>query len=114
MGKAKGTSAKGRASKKGRRRNSRTRRSRRPRSGAKPNARRLIAQTPEPLVEGAQLTSNIETPAIAESSHVPALLFVVLALFIGYLFFRCVKTRRTKSFAYPLGLLGRETEAKPS
>merc|ERR1712096_95287 len=74
------------------------------------SGRRLIAQTPEPLVEVDQLTSNIETPAIAESSPVPALLFVVLALFIGYLFFRCVKARRTKSLAYPLGLLGGETE----
>lgn len=77
--------------------------------------RRLIAQTPEPLVKGAMLTSTVETPAIAESSpleHVPTLLFVFLALFIGYLFYRCVKARRAqpRPLAYPVGLLGDEAE----
>jgi len=79
--------------------------------------RRLIAQTPEPLVKGAMLTSTVpvETPAIAESSpleHVPTLLFVFLALFIGYLFYRCVKARRSqpRPLAYPVGLLGAEAE----
>lgn len=80
--------------------------------------RRLIAQTPEqPLVECDKLSSTvIETPAIAESSHVvPAMLFA-LALLIGYLFFRCVKARRTKPrpLAYPRGLLGGEAEAEPA
>merc|ERR1712096_464919 len=79
---------------------------------SKKRQRRLIAPTPEhPLVECHKLSSTMETEtqAIAESSYVPALLFVALALLVGYLFFRCVKARRrARPLAYPRGLLGGE------
>jgi len=78
------------------------------------NSRRLIAQTPEPLVDGAKLTSNIETPAIAVSSDVLTLLTLVFAFFLGFLFYRCVKARRSRPrvLAYPVGLLGAPIEAR--
>merc|ERR1712096_312466 len=72
--------------------------------------RRLIAQTPEqPLVECDKLSSTvIETPAIAESSHIATLLLLAFALLLGYLFCRCIKSRRSRprALAYPVGLLG--------
>merc|ERR1712096_380895 len=68
------------------------------------------AQTPEPLVGSCQLTSNT---VITESSHFSAMLFLALALLVGYLFFRCVKARRNpRPLAYPRGLLGGDVEAK--
>jgi hypothetical protein len=72
--------------------------------------RRLIAQEDEPLANlmDEKLPVATETPAIAESSHVPALLLIAFAMFLGYLFFRCVKARRrtARPLAYPVGLLG--------
>jgi hypothetical protein len=74
--------------------------------------RRLIVQKTElplanPMDEKLSCDS-METPAIAESSHVPALLLIAFAMFLGYLFFRCVKARRrtARPLAYPVGLLG--------
>jgi len=76
--------------------------------------RRLIAQTPEPLVDCAKLTSNMETPAIAVSSDVLTLLVLAFALLLGFLFYRCVKARRSRPrvLAYPVGLLGAPIEAR--
>lgn len=81
----------------------------------KGKGRRLIAPTPEqPLVDCYKLSAETETPAIADSSYIPAMLFLALALLVGYLFFRCVKARRKpRPLAYPRGLLGGEDTEVP-
>lgn len=67
---------------------------------------------------GCDKLSSIETqtPAIAESSHVSTLLLLAFALFLGYLFYRYVKARRSrpKALAYPVGLLGAPSDVRLS